>query len=33
MDVTVDDVNFCEGLEWVYVKYNSCASTARELSD
>ena len=29
--VTVDDVNFCDGLECVYVKYKSRASTAREL--
>ena len=33
MHVTVDDVNFCDGLECVYVKYKSCASTARELPD
>ena len=31
MHVTVDDVIFCEGLECVYVKYKSRASTAREL--
>ena len=31
MDVTVDDVNFCDGPECVYVKYKSPASTAREL--
>ena len=31
--VTVDDVNFCDGLECVYVKYKSRASTARELPD
>ena len=31
MHVTVDDVNFCDGLECVYVKYKSRASTAREL--
>ena len=30
---TVDDVNFCDGLECVYVKYKSRASTARELFD
>ena len=28
MHVTVDDVNFCGGLECVYVKYKSHASTA-----
>ena len=33
MHVTVDDVNFCYGLECVYVKYKSRASTARELPD
>ena len=35
MHVTVDDVNFCDGLDCVhlYVKYKSCASTARELPD
>ena len=27
MHVTVDDVNFCDGLECVYVKYKSCVST------
>ena len=31
--VTFDNVIFCDGLEFVYVKYKSCASTARELSD
>ena len=31
MHVSVDDVNFCYGLECVYVKYKSCASTACEL--
>ena len=31
--ITVDDVNFCDGLECVYVKYKSRASTARELPD
>ena len=31
MNVTVDDVNFCDGLEYVYVKYKSRASTARGL--
>ena len=30
---TNDDVNFCDGLECVYVKYKSRASTARELPD
>ena len=29
--VSVDDVNFCDGLECVHVKYKSRASTAREL--
>ena len=33
MHVTVDDVNFCDGKEYVYVKYKSRASTARELPD
>ena len=33
MHVTVDDVSFCDGLECVYVKYKSRASTARELPD
>ena len=33
MDVTVDDVNIYEGLECVYVKDKSRASTARELPD
>ena len=33
MHVTFDDVNFCDGVEWVYVKYKSHASTARELPD
>ena len=33
MHVTVDDVNFCDGQECVYVKYKSRASTARELLD
>ena len=33
MQATVDDVNFCDGLECVYVKYKSPASTARELPD
>ena len=28
-----DDVNFCDGLECVYVKYKSRVSTAREMSD
>ena len=31
MGVTVDDVNICDGLEYVYVKYKSHASAAREL--
>ena len=30
---TVDDVNFCDGLECVYVKYKCRASRARELPD
>ena len=30
MHVTVDDVNFCDGLECVYVKYKS---PERELPD
>ena len=29
----VDDVNSCDGLECVYVKYKSRASTACELPD
>ena len=33
MHITVDDVNFCDSLECVYVKYNSHASAARELPD
>ena len=33
MHVTVDNVSFCDGLECVYVKYKSHASTARELPD
>ena len=33
MHVTVDDVNFCDGLECVYVKYKRSASTTRELPD
>ena len=33
MQVTVDDVNFCDGLESDYVKYKSHASTPRELPD
>ena len=33
MHITVDDVNFCDGLECVYVKYKSPASTACELPD
>ena len=30
---TVDKVNFCDGLECVYLKYKSHASTAREMPD
>ena len=33
MHVTVDDVNFCDGLECVYANYKSRASAARELPD
>ena len=33
MHVTDDDVNLWDGLECVYVKYKSRASTARELPD
>ena len=33
MHVTVEDVNFCDGLEGVYVKYKSRASTVCELPD
>ena len=33
MHVTVDEVNFCDSLECVYVNYKSRASTARELPD
>ena len=33
MPITVDDVNFCESLECVYVKYKSYESTACELPD
>ena len=33
MHVVVDDVNYCDGLEWAYVKYKSRASTARKLPD
>ena len=33
MYVTVDAINFCDSLEWAYVKYKRCASTARELPD
>ena len=29
----VDDVNFCDGLECIYVKYKIFASTACELPD
>ena len=31
MHITVDDVNFCDGLESAYIKYKSYASTASEL--
>ena len=33
MLVTVDDVNFRDGLKCVYVKYKSLTSTARNLPD
>ena len=33
MHITLDDVNFFDGLECVYVKYKRRASTARELPD
>ena len=33
MYVTVDDVNFCDNQECLYVKYKSCSSKARELPD
>ena len=33
MHVTVDDVNFCDGLECIYVKYKCHAWTAHELPD
>ena len=33
MNVTVDDVIFCDILDCVYIKYKSCASTAGELPD
>ena len=33
MQVTVDDVNCCDGLECVYLKNKSRASTARALPD
>ena len=33
MHVTVDNVNFCDSLKCVYVKYKSHASSARELPD
>ena len=33
MHVTVDDVNFYDGLECIYVKYKSCASIVCELPD
>ena len=31
--ITVDDISFCDGLEYVHVRYKSRASTARELPD
>ena len=33
MHVTFDEVNFCDDLECVYVKYKSRASTTRELPE
>ena len=33
MHVSVNDVNYCDGLEFAYVKYKSGASTALELPD
>ena len=33
MHVPIDDVNFCDGLECVYVKYKTRASTECELPD
>ena len=33
MHVIVDDVNFCDSLEWEYVKFKCRASTAYELPD
>ena len=33
MHDTVDDINYHYGLECVYVKYKSHASTARQLPD
>ena len=33
MHDTVDDANFCDSLECVYVKYKSHASTAHEFPD
>ena len=33
MRIGVDDVNFCYGLECLYEKYKSRASTACELPD
>ena len=33
MHVTFDDVNFCDSLECVYVKYRSHALTACEMPD
>ena len=33
MHITVDEVNFCDGKECIYVIYKSPASTASELPD
>ena len=33
MHITVDEINLCEGLECVYVKFKSHVSTAHELPD
>ena len=33
MHDTVDDIIFCDSLEYVHVKYKSRASTAHELPD
>ena len=33
MQATADNVNFCDSLECVCVKYKSRASTAREMLD